>query len=142
MTNFGNSSGNFEPTPWLPPELQLDPGEIDRLSPVEQMEYLELLEEAYNQRLTDDLGFFIAESWPVVEPKTPFSGSWHYEYMCEWLMDVADGTFRQKHPEKEGIIFNVPPRTGKSTMITVDFPVWTWLKYPERRFLCASYSGK
>lgn len=112
------------------------------MSPEDQTEYLGLLEEAYNHRLEDDLGFFIAESWHVVEPKTKFTPSWHYEYMCEWLMDVADGTFKQKYPDKEGIIFNVPPRTGKSTMVTVDFPVWTWLRFPERRFLCGSYSGK
>ena len=54
---------------------------------------------------------------------------------------IANGEFKKRYPDKLGIIINVPPRTAKSTLCTVVFPVWTWLEHPERRFLCASYSG-
>ncbi|HEY2171247.1 MAG TPA: phage terminase large subunit, partial [Candidatus Angelobacter sp.] len=42
----------------------------------------------------------------------------------------------------EGIIFNVPPRTMKSLLISVFFPIWVWTTKPERRFMFVSYSEK
>ena len=44
------------------------------------------------------------------------------------------------YPDKLGLIINVPPRTGKSTFATVNWPVWTWARFPSRRFLCGSHS--
>jgi predicted phage terminase large subunit-like protein len=88
------------------------------------------------------MAYFVKQSWSAVEPKTKLVWSWHYDYLCEWLMYVSSGAFKRENPTKEGIIINVPPRTGKSTIVTIDWPIWTWLKYPERRFLCGSYSGK
>ena len=93
------------------------------------------------QGLTMDLRTFFRAAWQVIEPETPLCWSWHYEYLCDWLTLVADGEFKRQHPEKLGLIINVPPRSGKSLLLRVCFPVWTWLKHPERRFLCASYSG-
>jgi predicted phage terminase large subunit-like protein len=40
------------------------------------------------------------------------------------------------------MIFTVPPRTLKSILITICFPVWCWLTDPSRRFMCASYSAQ
>jgi len=90
---------------------------------------------------TVDLGSFFRASWSILEPELPLVWSWHYEYLCEWLTMIASGEFKKRYPEKLGLIINVPPRTAKSTLCTVAFPVWTWLEHPERRFLCASYSG-
>jgi predicted phage terminase large subunit-like protein len=98
--------------------------------------------ELEKQKLTNDFSFFIQEAWSVIEPKTVLYWSWHYDYICEWLDYVSSGAFKTENPEKEGLIINVPPRTAKSTFVTICWPVWTWLKHPERRFLCGSYSGK
>lgn len=62
--------------------------------------------------------------------------------MAEYLQLVRERKFKQQFPESLGIIFNVPPRTAKSTFITVCFPVWCWLSRPEMRFSCYSYSGE
>jgi predicted phage terminase large subunit-like protein len=101
-----------------------------------------MMAELEKDRLKNDFSFFVREAWPIIEPKEKLAWSWHYDYICEWLNFVSSGDFKLEYPEKEGIIINVPPRTGKSIFITICWPVWTWLKHPERRFLCASYSGK
>lgn len=106
------------------------------------MAYLQTYETAERDRLKNDFSFFVQEAWNVIEPKTKLHWSWHYDYLCEWLNFVSSGLFKQEYPEKEGLIINVPPRTAKSTFVTICWPVWTWLLHPERRFLCASYSGK
>jgi hypothetical protein len=38
------------------------------------------------------------------------------------------------------LIVNVPPRTLKSTIITIAYPVWVWLTEPGHNFMAASYS--
>jgi predicted phage terminase large subunit-like protein len=89
----------------------------------------------------DDLSLFFREVWKVLEPGRELVWSWHYEMICEYLWLIREGLFKQQFGDALGLIINVPPRTAKSTLITVAFPVWCWLKHPERRFMCASYSG-
>jgi len=59
------------------------------------------------------------QAWNIVEPETGLVWRWHYEYLCEWLTRVSTGEFKEKYPEKLGLIINVPPRSGKSTFTTV-----------------------
>ncbi len=94
------------------------------------------------ERLSRSLADFYRAAWPVLEPATPLCWSWHYEYLCELLELVASGEFRKQYPDKNTIIINVPPRTAKSTLVTIAFPVWTWLTRPSIRYLCASYAEK
>jgi len=94
-----------------------------------------------NSRLENSLADFFREAWRVLEPETSLSWSWHFEYLSEWLMMISSGEFKHRYPEKLGIIFNCPPRGGKSSLVTITWPVWDWINHPTRRFLCASYSG-
>src|SRR5271166_5830033 len=89
----------------------------------------------------EDLSVFFREAWKVLEPGRELIWSWHYDLICEYLALIREGQFKRQFNSALGLIINVPPRTAKSTLITICFPVWCWLKYPERRFLCASYSG-
>jgi predicted phage terminase large subunit-like protein len=90
--------------------------------------------------LEKDFATFFREAWRVVEPDTPLIWSWHYDLIAEWLTMVTTGEFKRRYPEKLGLIFNVPPRSAKSTKITVAWPVWSWLPRPGMRFVCASYA--
>ena len=86
---------------------------------------------------------FVKGGWPVLEPVAEFQENWHLELICEYLTLVKENNFREKLGRQyEGIIFNVPPRTMKSLLITVFFPVWVWITHPERRFMFVSYSEK
>lgn len=127
----------------------LSASEVELLTESEAAVYLQSLQELERsldledvaKGLTADLQTFFRAAWEIVEPKTILCWSWHYEYLAEWLTLIASGEFKRRFPSKLGLIINVPPRTAKSTLVRVCFPIWTWLKHSERRFLCASYSG-
>ena len=85
---------------------------------------------------------FVEEAWSVLEPVSTLCWNWHLSLICDYLTLIRDNKFRNLGPELEGIIFNVPPRTMKSLLITVFFPIWVWTTDPSRRFMFASYSEK
>lgn len=85
---------------------------------------------------------FVREGWSLLEPVSTLIWNWHLDLICDYLTLVRDGKFRTRHPELEGIIFNVPPRTMKSLLISVFFPIWAWATKPSLRFMFVSYSEK
>jgi predicted phage terminase large subunit-like protein len=83
--------------------------------------------------LADDLAAFAKKSWTILQPHRRLIWSWHYDYLCEQLTLV-------KQRKLLRLIVNIPPRTLKSILITILFPVWVWITNPEHDFLTASYS--
>jgi predicted phage terminase large subunit-like protein len=95
------------------------------------------------KKLSSDLKAFVHGAWPILEPITRLSWNWHLDLICEYLTLIKDNHFREVcGAEMEGIIFNVPPRTMKSLLITVFFPVWVWTSDPARRWMFSSYAEK
>jgi len=92
---------------------------------------LDLLDRALAERSFLD---FIRQAWPVLEPKTPYQENWHHELLAEALEAVAAG-------ELLNVIINLPPRSGKSLLVSVFFACWLWLRVPWERLLFASYSA-
>jgi predicted phage terminase large subunit-like protein len=85
------------------------------------------------ERLAGDFAAFAKKAWTVLHPNRPLIWSWHYDYLCELLTQV-------KQRRLARVICNIPPRTLKSTIVTILFPVWVWISEPEHNFLAASYS--
>lgn len=85
---------------------------------------------------------FVREAWSILEPVSPLVWNWHLSLICDYLTLIRDKKFRNLGQELEGIIFNVPPRTMKSLLISVFFPIWVWTTDPSRRFMFVSYSEK
>lgn len=54
---------------------------------------------------------------------------------CEHLEEVYYGRIKRLN-------INLPPRTAKSTLVSILFQCWCWLKDPSIQFLGASYSEK
>lgn len=77
---------------------------------------------------------FVKMAWPIVEPGTPYVHGWHIEAICEHLEAVTRGEIKR-------LIINIPPRTCKSTLVSVLWPCWEWTENPEHRYVCSSYSG-
>lgn len=95
---------------------------------------IEVAEELLNRaKAKESLYEFLKQAWHVVEGKRPFIESWHAKVICEHLEAVTRGELRN-------LLINIPPRMSKSTIISVMWPAWVWLHYPEKRFLFASYS--
>lgn len=82
---------------------------------------------------------FLESAWPYIDP-SPFIPGWHLTGIAEHLEAVNEGEILR-------LIVNVPPRSGKSTLLSVAWPVWTWLMEsttplfgPEVQFFSASYA--
>src|SRR5882724_2153167 len=98
---------------------------------------------ARGQDLNLTLKVFVEQAWHLLEPVSPLVWNWHLSLICDYLTLIRDGQFKEKCGlEPEGIIFNVPPRTMKSLLISVFFPIWVWTTKPSRRFMFVSYSEK
>lgn len=83
------------------------------------------------ERARRNLRTFVTAAWPVVDPGALVGGI-HVDLICEALQSVARGDVRR-------LLINVPPRYGKTNLVSVIFPAWIWLTNPEKRFLTASY---
>jgi predicted phage terminase large subunit-like protein len=69
----------------------------------------------------------------VIEPTTPLVWSWHMEAVASHLQAVTEGRVRK-------LLINIPPRSSKSTLVSVLWPTWEWSRDPSGRWLFASYS--
>lgn len=76
---------------------------------------------------------FFLSAWKVLEPATDLYSNWHLELMCEHLEEVTAGKIQR-------LVINVPPRSLKSTIVTICWPVWEWLRRASKRKMFASYS--
>ena len=80
----------------------------------------------------EDLHFSLQQVLAGDASGTPFQDSWHIGCLTEHLQALVDRQIRR-------LIINVPPRSLKSTIVSVAFPAWRWLKAPHEKFLAASY---
>jgi predicted phage terminase large subunit-like protein len=85
------------------------------------------------ERLRRKLSEFVKAAWHLVEPATPLVWGWHLEAICQHLQAVTEGKIRK-------LIINIPPRTGKSTIVSVLWPAWEWARNPAVRIMFASYA--
>ena len=82
-----------------------------------------------------NLGTFIRQAWPILEPATPFVDGWHVDVMAEHLEAVSAGELRR-------LIINIPPRAMKSLTTAVFWPSWDWLEHASLRWLFATYASE
>lgn len=82
---------------------------------------------------TQHLSHFIRQSWHILEPATTYLHNWHIDCISEHLEAVTAGDIKR-------LLVNIPPRYMKSTIITIMWPVWEWLRKPWVRYMFDSYS--
>jgi predicted phage terminase large subunit-like protein len=103
------------------------------LSRSEKIELLRLLETESYDLAEERLSHFVIDAWEVLEPKNAYLDNWHIGLITEYLEAVSRG-------EEKRLIVNIPPRYMKSLCVSVMWPVWTWIKHPQARWIFASYS--
>lgn len=67
--------------------------------------------------------------------------NWHIEFLCEQLQEIGERIIKREDA-LEDLIINVPPGTTKSTIATIMFPAWLWLRDPSIRIISGSYSAE
>lgn len=78
---------------------------------------------------------FVRDSWPILEPATPFIDNWHVDVVCEHLEALVTGAL-----PKNNLAIAIPPGSAKSTLVSVCLPAWCWITRPATRFIFASGS--
>lgn len=85
--------------------------------------------------------FFHFVQWAaqLLEPTTEWKWNFHHQYICDILQDetirIKEGRERDKH-----LIINVPFRSSKSLIVSILYPVWSWIINPSMSFINLSYS--
>ena len=104
-----------------------------RLAALRAIEPGRALEEIRREKAERSLSEFIRQAWHVIEPGTEYIHNWHIDLISEYMEAVNMGQILR-------LVINIPPRHMKSIEATVCYPVWTWIKHPEKRFIKVSYS--
>jgi predicted phage terminase large subunit-like protein len=73
------------------------------------------------------------KAFETLNPASPFAANWHLDVIEHALEEVRDGRTKR-------LIINVPPRSLKSTIISVAFPAFLMGHNPSERIVCISYS--
>src|SRR5258708_22111583 len=92
-----------------------------------------LQDEALTRRAMQSLRLFVEWAWPILEPATPFQANWHLDLLCEYLEAITEGQMRR-------LVINIPPRYGKSLLVSVLWPCWEWIRRPSTRWFFVIYA--
>jgi predicted phage terminase large subunit-like protein len=87
----------------------------------------------YHDICRENFSFFIREAFTIINPGTKFLSNWHIDLICCYLREVHAGNVKR-------LIINIPPRSLKSTIVSVCWPAWIIGNNPSKRIICASYS--
>lgn len=102
--------------------------------PIAEFADLPTVEEIDAELASRGLSEFIRQAWQVIEPETRYLHNWHIDAICEYLQAVDAG-------EVTRLLINCPPRYMKSITVSVMWPVWSWIRKPQSRWLFASYAA-
>lgn len=87
---------------------------------------------AIARHLKSDFAGFCRAAWPHLHRGSKLSWTPAHDLICEYLVAVHEKKLSR-------LVINCPPRFAKSSIVTIFFPVWSWLQDPTLAFLCCSY---
>ena len=111
---------------------------LHRLTKEDRNEAMRLFSDA--EKLGCELSFvkFFKCAWQHMDTAA-YKHNWHIDLLAQAAEDIITGKTRR-------LIINVPPRTGKSNLISVALIAWVWIQSergplsgPHVKFLCSSY---
>ncbi len=104
---------------------------LDAFSPEEIAEIdkmaAELANRKENKAAFDDLIDFCKRMQP------DYIVGKHHRMLADMLMDIADG-------KKDRICVNIPPRHGKSQLVSIMFPAWFLGRNPDKKVMMVSHT--
>lgn len=94
-----------------------------------------LLKEIEYLQCEESLAEYVKHSWKYFDP-FPFSDNWHIDAIADHVQACLVGDIKD-------LVVSVPPRLGKSSIISVAAPTWAWgpAKMPHLKFLTFSYGS-
>lgn len=77
--------------------------------------------------------YFVKHAFKHVQLNQEFKDDVYIKTICDFCEDVYYNRINRG-------FCNIPPATGKSTIISILFPVWVWIKDPSMKIISISYS--
>lgn len=114
------------------PSPRIEPTDLDR-----QLQKLRAQKAILEQRglCRGSFEAFVRLAWPYLYPGRKLIWNWHLGHICAHLEAVRSGDLTR-------LIINIPPRMGKSSLLSILYPAWMWIDNPETQFLTLSHSEK
>ncbi len=82
---------------------------------------------------------FFKDAFHVCAPQDILVDNWHVKYLCDLLQKEAYRVANNL-PKEHNYCINIPPRSTKTKICSVVFPIWCWINYPGMRFLTFSFN--
>lgn len=124
-------------------DLEPEQQEIVYLRTLERRTEIRAMEASLTTFIRGTNGDGANGAWNVVEPGKKLVWNWHLDEICFHLEKLA-AREHIKHNGYSGpfnrLIINVPPRGSKSTIVSVCYPAWVWLRDQSHQFLCISHN--
>jgi predicted phage terminase large subunit-like protein len=83
---------------------------------------------------------FFLEFWPIIAAEK-LNPAWYIRELCNELQIIAERVFVQD-PKEYDLIWNTPPGTTKSSVVSVGFQPWLWTRMPSLRSINGSYADR
>lgn len=99
------------------------------------------------ERCRRSLAYFVRSYWPIMSPGITLHWNWHLEQICdhvqglleEWMLKQRDPSYEMK---AQNLAINCPPRSLKSTIVSICAPAWMWLTWPSWKSIFVSANPK
>ncbi len=85
--------------------------------------------------LRNDFAAFVEKVFATVSPGKTFQHSWLIEALAWQMQEVAAGRCRR-------LIITIPPRSLKSTIVSVAFCAWMLGHHPELKIIGVTYGAE
>jgi hypothetical protein len=105
---------------------------LNSFSLPEQTQILAVVEELERRNHAKKCELDLIEFCKHIDPQYLVAA--HHRKLAHLLMEIAYG-------QKDRVAVSIPPRHGKSHLISTLFPAWFLGKYPDKKVLMASHTG-
>jgi predicted phage terminase large subunit-like protein len=112
-------------------EIQLMLDNLDAYSPEEQAEIDKIADILTRRQVADTCQNDLIAFCQHMQPD--YKVGKHHRVLADLLMQIAGG-------EKDRVCVNIPPRHGKSHLVSTYFPAWFIGKYPDKKVLMVSHT--
>ncbi len=102
---------------------------------IERFGWKEEVELAKKETLERESGRTTFEDWLQVDPSGMEWTARHHAFICQHLRRVTDGTCKR-------LMIFIPPRHGKSELVTVRYTIWRLLRDQRMNIVIACYNQK
>jgi predicted phage terminase large subunit-like protein len=113
-------------------EIEALAANIGHFSPEEQKQIAIIIDELDRRRLARACQMDLLEFCKHMDPTYVVAP--HHKKLAELLQQIAYG-------QKDRIAVSIPPRHGKSHLVSTLFPAWFLGKFPEKKVLMVSHTG-